>query len=60
MIALSDLPIDHNADPILILAHSIASQGRARSVFASVEPDVLRRKYYSSRYDDYDGDGGSH
>ncbi len=55
---LSDLPIDHNADPILILAHSIASQGKARNVFASVEPEVLRRKYYSTRYDDYDGDGG--
>ena len=56
--ALPDLPNNYNADPMLILAHAIASQGKARSLFAFVEPEVLRRKYYSSRYDDYDGDGG--
>jgi len=49
--------VDHQADPLVSEAYEVASQGAVVSLLLADEPDVLRLKYYSSKYQDFD-DGG--
>ena len=49
--------IDHQADPLISEAFEVASQGAVASLLLADEPDVLRLKYYSSKYQDFN-DGG--
>jgi len=56
-ILLSKLDTDFAYDPLLSQAYKIASAGLVHNLFKNTEPDVIRQKYYSTKYRAFDDDG---
>ena len=54
---LAAVKINHLADPLVSEAFEVASQGAVASLCLAGEPDVLRLKYYSCKYEDLSDSG---
>lgn len=56
--AVAAMELDYGEDPLLAAAHSIACDGSVASLFLRHEPAILRKCYYSARYDFFDDRSG--
>ena len=52
--AVAALALNYSDDPLLATAHNIACNGSVVQLFLKDEPEVLRKHYYSTRFEPFD------